>query len=52
LCGAPLLFGVALDHGGRLAALLLWGSLVGLSFLALFTPSVPAPAYEAVAKGG
>jgi MFS family permease len=50
--GSPLLFGLVLDNGGPLAALLLSGSLVGLSFLALFTLSVPAPAYEAVAKGG
>jgi MFS family permease len=50
--GAPLLFGLVLDNGGPQAALLLSGSLVGLSFLALFTLSVPAPAYEAVAKGG
>jgi MFS family permease len=50
--GAPLLFGLVLDNGGPLAALLLSGSLVGLSFVALFTLSVPAPAYEAVAKGG
>jgi MFS family permease len=50
--GAPLLFGLVLDNGGPYAALLLSGSLVGLSFLALFTLSVPAPAYEAVAKGG
>jgi hypothetical protein len=50
--GAPLLFGLVLDNGGPLAALLLSGSLVGLSFLALFTLNMPAPAYEAVAKGG
>jgi MFS family permease len=50
--GAPLLFGLVLDNGGPHAALLFSGSLVGLSFLALFTLSVPAPAYEAVAKGG
>jgi MFS family permease len=40
--GAPLLFGVVLDHGGPLSALLLSGSLTGLSFLALFTISAPA----------
>jgi hypothetical protein len=50
--GAPLLFGLVLDNSGPHAALLLSGSLVGLSFLALFTLSVPAPAYKAVAKGG
>ena len=33
--GAPLLFGLVLDRGGPLAALLLTGSLSGLSFLAL-----------------
>jgi MFS family permease len=49
--GAPLLFGVVLDNGGPLAALLLSGSLVGLSFLALFTLSVPAPAYQTAAEG-
>ena len=34
--GAPLLFGLVLDGGGPLMALLLSGSLTGLSFLALF----------------
>jgi MFS family permease len=43
--GAPLLFGVVLDNGGPLMALLLTGSLTGASFLALFTLSRPAPAY-------
>ena len=33
--GAPLLFGLVLDQGGPLAALLLSGTLTGLSFLAL-----------------
>jgi MFS family permease len=33
--GAPLLFGLVLDRGGPLAALLLSGSLTGLSLLAL-----------------
>ncbi len=33
--GAPLLFGLVLDRGGPLAALLLSGTLTGLSFLAL-----------------
>jgi MFS family permease len=37
--GAPLLFGMVLDRGGPLAALLLSGTLTGLSFLALFTLS-------------
>jgi len=49
--GAPLLFGLVLDNGGPRAALLLSGSLVGLSFFALFTLSVPAPAYPASAEG-
>jgi MFS family permease len=47
--GAPLLFGLVLDNSGPREALLLSGSLVGLSFLALFTLSVPASAYEAAA---
>ncbi|MEA2778266.1 MAG: hypothetical protein QOF90_3672 [Acetobacteraceae bacterium] len=34
--GAPLLFGLVLDRGGPLLALLLSGTLTGLSFLALF----------------
>jgi hypothetical protein len=34
--GAPLLFAFALDRGGPIAALLLSGTLTGLSFLALF----------------
>ncbi|HEX3992065.1 MAG TPA: MFS transporter, partial [Acetobacteraceae bacterium] len=34
--GAPLLFGFVLDNGGPLYALLLSGTLTGLSFLALF----------------
>lgn len=37
--GAPLLFGVVLDRGGPLAALLLSGGLTGASFLALFAVS-------------
>ena len=37
--GAPLLFGLVLDSGGPLLALLCTGSLTGLSFLALFTLS-------------
>lgn len=40
--GAPVLFGIVLDRGGPLAALLLSGTLTGLSFLALFSLSVPA----------
>ena len=37
--GAPLLFGLVLDSGGPLLALLCTGSLTDLSFLALFTLS-------------
>ena len=37
--GAPVLFGLVLDRGGPLAALLLSGSLTGLSFLALLALS-------------
>jgi hypothetical protein len=50
--GAPLLFGIVLDSGGPLMALLCTGLLTGLSFLALFSLSVPAPAYGAVVKSG
>jgi predicted MFS family arabinose efflux permease len=50
--GAPLLFGLVLDGGGPRMALLCTGLLTGLSFLALFSLSVPAPAYGAVAKSG
>jgi MFS family permease len=43
--GAPVLFGIVLDRGGPLYALLMSGTLTGLSFLALFTLSAtPAPA--------
>jgi MFS family permease len=49
--GAPLLFGLVLDSGGPRAALLLSGSLVAFSFLALFTLSLPAPASQAAAEG-
>lgn len=35
--GAPLLFGLVLDNGGPVLALVCTGSLTGLSFLALFT---------------
>ena len=48
--GAPLLFGLVLDNGGPLAALMLSGALTGLSFLALFTLSLSAPAYRTAAK--
>jgi hypothetical protein len=40
--GAPLLFGLVLDREGPLAALLLAGTLMGISFLALLM--LPAPA--------
>ncbi len=43
--GAPLLFGGVLDNSGPLLALLLTGSLTGVSFLALFALSRSAPAY-------
>lgn len=49
--GAPLLFGVVLDKGGPLLALLCTGSLTGLSFLALFALSVPA-SYPAPSASG
>ena len=42
--GAPLLFGVVLDNGGPLMALLLTGSLTGVSSLAIFTLGQHAPA--------
>jgi MFS family permease len=41
--GAPLLFGIVLDQGGPLAALLLSSTLTGLSCLTLFFLSTPAP---------
>ena len=47
--GAPLLFGLVLDRGGPLAALLLSGALTGASFLALFAISASAPSARAVA---
>jgi hypothetical protein len=50
--GAPLLFGIVLDRGGPLAALLLSGTLTGASFLALFALNATAPAYRAVPKTG
>jgi MFS family permease len=37
--GAPVLFGIVLDRGGPLYALLMSGTLTGASFLALFTLS-------------
>jgi len=40
--GAPLLFGLVLDRSGPLAALLLSGGLMGLSFLALLILRQPA----------
>ncbi len=46
--GAPLLFGLVLDRGGPLAALLLTGSLTGLSLLALL---LLKPAPQAAATG-
>lgn len=45
--GAPLLFGVVLDRGGPLMALLVTGTLAGLSFLALFSLTAPAPPHRA-----
>jgi MFS family permease len=48
--GAPLLFGLVLDRGGPLAALLLSGALTGVSFLALFAISASAPAARPVTK--
>ena len=40
--GAPLLFGIVLDRGGPLAALLLSGTLISASFLALFALNATA----------
>ncbi len=40
--GAPLLFGLVLDRGGPRAALLLTGSLTGLSLLALLLLKAPS----------
>jgi MFS family permease len=48
--GAPLLFGIVLDRGGPLAALLLSGTLTSASFLALFALNAMTPAYRAVPK--
>jgi len=39
--GAPLLFGLLLDSGGRSAALQLTGPLTGLSFVALLLLRTP-----------
>ena len=41
---APLLFGLVLDRGGPMAALLLSGTLTGLSFLALLLIKAPSRA--------
>jgi hypothetical protein len=41
--GAPLLFGVLLDRGGPLVALLITGTLMGVSFFALFALTAPTP---------
>lgn len=40
--GAPVLFGIVLDQAGPLYALLMSGTLTGLSFLALFTLTAAA----------
>jgi hypothetical protein len=50
--GAPLLFGIVLDRGGPLAALLLSGTLTSASFLALFALNAAGPAYRAAPKSG
>ena len=49
--GAPLLFGIILDRGGPLPALLLSGTLMGVSFLALFAVTAAAP-YRAATNEG
>ncbi len=49
--GAPLLFGLVLDRAGPLYALLLSGTLTGLSFLALFLLTASATAARVPAKG-
>ncbi|MGA3402520.1 MAG: MFS transporter [Acetobacteraceae bacterium] len=41
--GAPLLFGIILDRGGPLFALLLSGTLMSAAFLALFAVTTAAP---------
>jgi hypothetical protein len=48
--GAPLLFGVILDRGGPLMALLVTGTLAGLSFLALFSLTAHTPTHQAATK--
>jgi hypothetical protein len=48
--GAPLLFGVILDRGGPLMALLVTGILSGLSFLALFSLTAHTPTHQAATK--
>jgi hypothetical protein len=50
--GAPLLFGLALDREGPLAALLLSGTLAGLCFLALLTLSASRPSVRPSPKTG
>jgi len=50
--GAPLLFGVVLDRGGPLFALLLSGTLMGASFLALFAVTATAPYKAATNEPG
>ncbi len=49
--GAPLLFGLVLDNGSPLLALLCTGTLTGLSFLALFSLTASAPAVRVAARG-
>lgn len=49
--GAPLLFGIVLDRGGPLSALLLSGTLTGASFLALFCLSTAASRRAVPAHG-
>jgi MFS family permease len=49
--GAPLLFGIVLDHAGPRYALLLSGTMTGLSFLALFALTMPTMAMKAAARG-
>jgi MFS family permease len=48
--GAPLLFGLVLDRGGPLAALMLSGALTSASFLALFAITASAPSTRSVTK--
>lgn len=44
--GAPLLFGLVLDHAGATAALLFSGALMSLSLLALLLLAIPSPHTE------